>query len=90
MKKFDRAEISHVPREQNTRADILSKLASTKKKGGNKYVIQESMSQPSIEKYVTLPEINSIGDNSCWMTPIFNFLTKGDLPLDRREAAVRK
>ena len=31
MKKFDRAEITHVPREQNTRADILSKLASKKK-----------------------------------------------------------
>ena len=36
MKKFDREEITHVPREQNTQADILSKLASTKKKGGEK------------------------------------------------------
>ncbi|GAU44282.1 hypothetical protein TSUD_371820 [Trifolium subterraneum] len=34
--KFDSAEIQHVPREHNKRADILSKLASTKRKNGNK------------------------------------------------------
>ena len=90
MKKFDRAEISHVPREQITRADILSKLASTKKKGRNKPVIQESLSRRSIKKSTTLREVNAIGDSSCWMTPIFNFLTKGVLPPDRREAAETK
>ena len=90
MKKFDRAEITHVPREQNTHADILLKLASTKKKGRNKSIIQESLSHPSIEKSMTLPEVNAIGDNSCWMTPVFNFLTNGELPLDRREAAATK
>ena len=90
MKKFDRAEITHVPREQNTRADILSKLASTKKKGKNKSVIQESLSRPSIERSMTLLAVNAIGDNSCWMTPVFNFLTKGELPLDQREASATK
>ena len=49
LKNFDRTEIKHVPREQNTRADILSKLASTSKKGGNKSVIQETLARPSIE-----------------------------------------
>ena len=39
MKKFDRTEITHVPCEHNTRTNILSKLASTKKKGGNKSFI---------------------------------------------------
>jgi ribonuclease HI len=29
MKEFDFVDIVHVPREQNARADILSKLAST-------------------------------------------------------------
>ncbi|MCI13920.1 gag-pol polyprotein [Trifolium medium] len=42
--KFDSAEVHHVPRGHNTRADILSKLVSTKKKGGNKSVIQEVLS----------------------------------------------
>ena len=77
MKKFDRAEISHVSRKQNTRADILSKLTSTRKKGRNRSVIQESLSRPSIEKTSTPPKVNAIGDSSCWMTPVFNFLTRG-------------
>ena len=50
MKKFDRAETTHMPYKQNMRVDILSKLASTEKKGGNKFVIQESLSRPSIER----------------------------------------
>ena len=37
--KFESVEVKHVPHEHNTRADILSKLVSTKKKGGNKFVI---------------------------------------------------
>ena len=86
MKKFDWAEIKHIPCEQNTRADILSKLVSIKKKGGNKSVIQESLSHLSIEKPTTSPEVNAIGDNSCWMTPVFNYLTKGELPADQKEA----
>ena len=90
MKKFDRAEISHVPREQNTRAGILLKLASTRKKGGNKSVIQESLSRPSIEKTSIPPEVNAIGDSSCWMTPVFNFLKRGELPPNRTEAAAIK
>ena len=44
MQQFTSAEVQHIPREHNARADILSKLASTKKKGGNKSVIQEVLS----------------------------------------------
>jgi ribonuclease HI len=61
--KFDSAEVRHVPRGDNTRADILSKLASTKKKGRNKPVIQEILSRPSIEKSPAVLDINTIGDN---------------------------
>ena len=90
MKWFDWTKIKHVPREQNTRADILSKLASTKKKGGNKSVIQESLSRPRIEKFAAPPEVNAIGDDSCWMTRVFNFLTVGVFTADKREATVTK
>ena len=90
MKKFDWAKITHVPRKQNTQADILSKFIRRKKKGGNKAVKQESLSHPSIERYMTLLEVNAIGDSSCWMTPVFNFLTKGELPLDQRKASITK
>jgi len=47
MKEFDSVEDVHVPYEQNARADILSKLASTRTTNENKTVIQEVLSEPS-------------------------------------------
>ena len=38
-KKPDNYEVRYVPKEKNVRADILSKLASTKPKGNNKSLI---------------------------------------------------
>jgi len=38
MKEFETVEVTHVPREQNTRANILSKLASTRIANENKTV----------------------------------------------------
>ncbi|XP_057443228.1 uncharacterized protein LOC130735146 [Lotus japonicus] len=49
IKQIGEVQLNHVPREKNTRADILSKLASTKKPGNNKSVIQEVLNSPSIE-----------------------------------------
>jgi len=39
MKEFETVEVTHVPREQNTRVDILSKLASTWTANGKTTVI---------------------------------------------------
>ncbi|CAJ2629809.1 unnamed protein product [Trifolium pratense] len=86
--KFNSVEILHVPREHNKRADILSKLASTKRKGGNKSVIQEILPRPSIEKPSKVVDINIIGDKDCWMTPVYNFLEHGTLPDDQKQAAI--
>ncbi|CAJ2662241.1 unnamed protein product [Trifolium pratense] len=86
--KFNSVEILHVPREHNKRADILSKLASTKRKGGNKSVIQEILPRPSIEKPSKVVDINVIGDKDCWMTPVYNFLEHGTLPDDQKQAAI--
>ncbi|GAU45489.1 hypothetical protein TSUD_191080 [Trifolium subterraneum] len=80
--KLDSAEIQHVPREHNKQADILSKLASTKRKNGNKSVIQEILSHPSIQKPTRVLDINVIGDINCWMTPVYNYLAHGTLPND--------
>jgi len=61
MKEFETIEVTHVPREQNTQADILSKLASTRTASGNKTVIQEVLSEPSIQRRKTqLHEVNAI------------------------------
>ncbi|CAJ2644644.1 unnamed protein product [Trifolium pratense] len=86
--KFNSVEILHVPREHNKRADILSKLASTKRKGGNKSVIQEILPRPSIEKPSKVVDIKVIGDKDCWMTPVYNFLEHGTLPDDQKQAAI--
>ncbi|XP_019435906.1 PREDICTED: uncharacterized protein LOC109342364 [Lupinus angustifolius] len=45
---FDEAAIQHVHRESNARADILSKLASTKCLGNNRSVVQGTVYHPSI------------------------------------------
>ena len=87
MQRFTSAEVQHIPREHNARADVLSKLASTKKKGGNKSVIQEVLSQPSIRKPASMIDVNVIGDHKCWMTPVYNYLTKEELPDDPKEAS---
>ena len=88
MAKFTSVEVKHVPREHNVRADILSKLASTKKKGGNKSVIQEVLPRPSIEKPSPTLDVNVIGDSDCWMTPVYNYLAKDELPSDPKEASI--
>ncbi|XP_019418532.1 PREDICTED: uncharacterized protein LOC109329311 [Lupinus angustifolius] len=50
MADFDEATIQHVPRESNARADILSKLASTKCFGNNQSVVQGTVYHPSVTK----------------------------------------
>ncbi|XP_050876397.1 uncharacterized protein LOC127080113 [Lathyrus oleraceus] len=90
LDRFEKWEVQHIPREHNTRADVLSKLASTRKKGGNKSVIQEILPRPSIDKLPPPLEVNAIGDAHCWMTPIYNYLTRDELPADPKEATTVK
>lgn len=47
--KFESFEILHIPREYNPRADVLSKLASTRSFGVNHSFIQNTLRGPSIE-----------------------------------------
>ncbi|XP_058761740.1 uncharacterized protein LOC131635150 [Vicia villosa] len=88
LTRFRSAKVKHIPREHNSRADVLSKLASTRKKGGNKFVIQEILPKTSTESPSALTLVNAIGDASCWMTPIYNYLTSDLLPADPKEASV--
>ncbi|XP_058722915.1 uncharacterized protein LOC131594725 [Vicia villosa] len=87
LARFRSAKVKHIPREHNARADVLSKLASTRKKGGNKSVIQEILPKPSTEIPSSLSLVNAIGDTSCWMTPVYNYLTSDLLPTDLKEAS---
>jgi len=75
--------IVHVPRASNDRADILSKLASTKKPGQHRTLIQEVLNTPSWDQESTFeiqPGVTS------WMTPILDFLVNDVLPASNSEA----
>ncbi|XP_058751033.1 uncharacterized protein LOC131624059 [Vicia villosa] len=87
LARFKSAKVKHIPGEHNSQANVLSKLASTRKNGGNKSYIQEILLKPSTESSPGLTLVNAIGDTSCWMTTVYNYLTSDLLPHDPKEAS---
>ncbi|XP_057730278.1 uncharacterized protein LOC130945585 [Arachis stenosperma] len=77
--KFEEVTIHHVPRERNTRADLLSKLASTKPGEGNRSLVQGMMREPAVTLH-----LSRLGPS--WMDPITSFLENGKLPDDEKDA----
>lgn len=49
VKDFEDVKIQHIPREQNARADLLSKLSTGKEKGQLTTIIRQVLLQPSVE-----------------------------------------
>nr|KYP46038.1 Retrovirus-related Pol polyprotein from transposon 412 family [Cajanus cajan] len=49
ISSFHEFTIQHVPRDKNTRVDLLSKLASTKRPGQHQTIIQETLHSPSLD-----------------------------------------
>ncbi|XP_061356200.1 uncharacterized protein LOC133300639 [Gastrolobium bilobum] len=45
--EFKKVEVSHILRNENSRADILSKLASTKGWGNRRTVVEQSIPEPT-------------------------------------------
>lgn len=70
----------YVPREQNFMANLLFKLASTKRVRDKCITIQETITTSSIEadETNTLEVIQTTGG----MTPIIHYLQPDELPLD--------
>nr|XP_029148313.1 uncharacterized protein LOC114925206 [Arachis hypogaea] len=82
--QFQEVIVQHVPRERNTRADLLSKLASTKPGSGNRSLIQGMVKEPTVALHLT-------ASSPSWLDPITNFLELGKLPEDEKAAkALRK
>ncbi|XP_074323092.1 uncharacterized protein LOC141660033 [Apium graveolens] len=79
---FETFELSQIGRENNARADALSRLASAETQNLTGSIYLTEAKTPSIEKKECL-EIHQGND---WMTPLRNFLEKCILPPDRREA----
>ncbi|XP_045797595.1 uncharacterized protein LOC123891742 [Trifolium pratense] len=81
-KHFDSFELVYVPREQNMRADLLSKLASTKKPGSHRTVIQETIKTPSIGG----EDLMMVIEEEDWRSPIIRYLQKDEFPKEREKA----
>ncbi|XP_057418426.1 uncharacterized protein LOC130712618 [Lotus japonicus] len=70
MGRLQQVVVEFVPRAQNQRADALAKLASTRKPGNNRSVIQETLANPSIEGDL----VASVDLQETWMNPIIDIL----------------
>ncbi|GKF05970.1 reverse transcriptase domain-containing protein [Tanacetum coccineum] len=84
LKGFDTYTIEHIRRNQNKKANALSKLASINFKHLTKEVLVEVLVKRSIDdKEVSKVEAKK-GEN--WMTPIYEYLLSGLLPDYPKEA----
>ncbi|GAU22857.1 hypothetical protein TSUD_282240 [Trifolium subterraneum] len=85
-KQFTMFKLTYVPREQNAREDLLAKLASTKKPGNHRTVIQETLKSPSINE----AEVGMVVEEEDWRSPIIRYLQRDTLPMARDEAAMMR
>ncbi|XP_061356157.1 uncharacterized protein LOC133300599 [Gastrolobium bilobum] len=76
--EFEQLDINHIPRNENSRADILSKLASTKGWENHRTVVEQSIPEPTC-----VMQISKVDD--CRFD-IIDYLENGTLPLGKEEA----
>ena len=79
IKKFNEAHFIQVPREENMEADTLAKEVSVSELTDE---FDEVQYMPSTD----LPEVQQIGGEENWTTPIVGYLKEGKLPQGRDEA----
>ncbi|KAM6569035.1 hypothetical protein CsatB_017020 [Cannabis sativa] len=83
LEKFYYLRIEQIPREQNSNADALEKLALQNELDELNLLPVEVLDEPSIcEK----EEVEMTDSSPTWMTPIVNYLLNGKLPADKSEA----
>ncbi|GJQ97443.1 reverse transcriptase domain-containing protein [Tanacetum coccineum] len=68
IQSFSNFRISHIPRDENRKADALSKLAAVQCEGLPKGVLIEELNERSVD----MAEVNAIIEEATrtWMTPI--------------------
>ena len=83
--RFSKAPLEHIPREDNKRANILSKLSVTKKKSHQRSVIQIWLRHPSVTEAEAecLAIEEAEADN--WMTPVIQYLMAGTCKADQEK-----
>ncbi|RDX68187.1 Retrovirus-related Pol polyprotein from transposon 17.6, partial [Mucuna pruriens] len=79
---FEKFTFHHVPREQNERADQLSRLAPSQKRGVQKSIIYESISRPTIEE----PDVGCVEEQTTWMSPLMAYSRDEIKPEDPAKA----
>nr|XP_043633165.1 uncharacterized protein LOC122604341 [Erigeron canadensis] len=84
MECFSHFEIEHIRRNQNKRADALSKLASLTFGHLGKQVLVEVLKERSIEEKQVSDLVEE--ENKNWMTPIYEYLVSEILLADKDEA----
>jgi len=85
---FEQVRVEHIPRTDNVRADILSKLASTKLKNRHRSLLQQTLSTPSIThtcQNLTHTPANNVtpSQSQNWTTPYIQYLKTGNPPSTR-------
>ncbi|XP_016172385.1 uncharacterized protein LOC107614759 [Arachis ipaensis] len=76
VKNVQKFNISHIPREQNDRADIFSKLATIRSQTTPSILSQLTLEEPS----VILTSISSISQEDDWRSPFITYLQTGNIP----------
>ena len=79
LSHFKKVEFLDIPREENVEADHLARLAPSEEEID---VFLEVQGRPSTEEEI----VNSIMDNTSWMSPIIHYFTEGKLPTNKTEA----
>ncbi|GJX89604.1 reverse transcriptase domain-containing protein [Tanacetum coccineum] len=77
-----------VPRNENKKADALSKITSTSFAHLSKQVLVEELKEKSISAAEVLAVVEEEGDT--WMTPIFKYLSDETLPAEGEKARAVK
>ncbi|XP_077228332.1 uncharacterized protein LOC143861275 [Tasmannia lanceolata] len=81
--KFKSFEFVRIPRTENTKVDVLSKLAASGYTTlGN--ICMEFLQKSSIERKAV--EVMQVEHESCWMDEIIDYLHSGKLPEAKKEA----
>ena len=80
--KLKEFKIEHVPKSDNIRVGLLSKLASTKNKGRYRSLLQQVLTTPSIQ---TQTECFEVTTKESWMSPFITYLKKGEVPANQEK-----
>ncbi|GJV58510.1 reverse transcriptase domain-containing protein [Tanacetum coccineum] len=76
--------IENIPRENNQKADVLSKLATVLFNHLTKEILVEVLNERSTEVQEVQTIVEEEGEN--WMTPIIKYLEEGIVPSNKNEA----